>query len=73
MKLRKLKLITETDTHYIFEVSYVTGFLIPTKNLRIAIKDKTETYPRWMDTSRIIIDHEGIDAWLSTDKEEFFI
>jgi hypothetical protein len=71
MRIKKLKLITETDTYYIFEITY-KSFFGAEKN-RTAIKNKWESYPKWMDTDELIISNEGINAWLSTDKKDFIL
>lgn len=68
MKIIKLSLIEETDTHYIFSVSYKFFF---GEKTRTAMKDKKKSYPRWMDTNELITENESIDAWLSTNKKDF--
>lgn len=70
MKITKLSLIEETETHYIFSVFFKSFF--GEKN-RTAIKDKKKSYPRWMDTNELITENENIDAWLSTDKKDFIL
>jgi len=71
MKITKLSLIEETETHYIFTVSFKSFF--SAEKERTAIKHKSRTYPRWMDTNDLILENESIDAWLSTDKKDFIL
>jgi len=71
MKITKLSLIEETETHYIFTVSFKSFF--GAKKNRTAIKDKSRPHPRWMDTNDLILENESIDAWLSTDKKDFIL
>lgn len=68
MKIKQLSLIEETESHCIFEIVYKSFFR---EIKRKAIKKKTDNYPRWLDTNELIINYEGIHAWLSTDKKDF--
>lgn len=70
MEVKSLSLIEETESHYIFEVEYSYCFNLFCRK-RKAQKEKTDKYPRWLDTNRLIVDYEGIQAWLSTDKKDF--
>ena len=71
MKITKLSLIEEMETHYIFTVSFKSFF--GAEKERTAIKEKPDRIPKWMNTGNLVYNNEGIDAWVSTDKKDFIL